>query len=132
MYLKHFNLPFKIDDLYEGFAESEGILSFDKDSLKIEFSTKDSLFGIIKSDLKKVNIPLNSISTIRYKKGFFGDKLYIVTNSLAIAQQLPGSEANEVELGIKKKNRQDAQVFASKINLLIAENRLDELENETI
>jgi len=131
MYLKNFTLPFKIDDLYEGFAESEGLLSFDKLSLKIEFSTKDSFIGLIKSDLKLVYIPLNKIAKIKYKKGFFSDKMFIVTNSLDVAQKLPGSEGNEVELGIKKKNREDAQMFSSRINLLIAENRLDEIEHET-
>jgi hypothetical protein len=131
MYLKNFTLPFKIDDIYEGFAESEGLLSFDKDSLKIEFSTKDSFIGIIKSDLKLVHIPLNKIANIKYDKGFFGDKLIIVTNSLDVAQKLPGSEGNEIELNIKKKNRDDANMFASKLNLLIAENRLDEIEHES-
>ncbi len=131
MYLKNFTLPFKIDDIYEGLAESTGLLSFEADSLKLEFSTKDSFIGIIQSDVKKVYIPLDKIASIRHKKGFFSDKIYIITNSLDIVKRLPGSEGNEVELVIKKKNREDAQVFASKINLLIAENRLDELEHET-
>lgn len=131
MFLKNFTLPFKIDDIYEGLAESEGLLCFEADSLKLEFSTKDSIFGVIKSKVKNVYIPLDKIKIIEHKKGFFNDKVFIFCNSMKIVERIPGSEGNEVKMMIKKKYRQDAQVFASKINLLIAENRLNDLEHET-
>lgn len=130
MYLKNFTLAFKIDDVYEGLAETEGLMCLEADSLKLEFSTKDSIFGVIKSKVKNIYIDLHDIMNIEHKKGFFSDKLYIFSNSLKTIEKIPGSEGNEVKLIIKKKYRQDARQFASKINLLIAENRLDELENE--
>ena len=130
MYLKNFTLSFKIE-VFEGLAETDGLLSFDADSLKLEFQTKDSIFGVIKSNIKKVFIPLDKIRNIEFKKGFFKDKLFIYTNSLDVVKKLPGGEGNEIKLILKKKNRIDTRNFSSKVNLLISENRLNELEHET-
>jgi len=45
------NLPFTIPDLYADFAEAQGIARLDDDILILEYQTKDSIVGMIKSDI---------------------------------------------------------------------------------
>ena len=56
------SVPFVVQGGLLGFAETQGIVSFDGVVVKIEFRTADSVMGVLKSKVNEVNIPLDGIN----------------------------------------------------------------------
>jgi hypothetical protein len=101
-------VPFIIDDVYNGFAETEGILSVDGDDLKFEFQTADKLVGLLKSGVREVRLPLEKIEEITFRKRWYGNKLVIRVSEMGRASELPNFKQGEVELKVAKKHREAA------------------------
>ena len=121
-------IPFKIKDVYEGLAEVDGLLTVEQSCLRIEFQTKDSIVGVLKSDLKEIRIFFEDLQEIQYRKKFFGDILRIRTGSMASLRDVPKNEAGEITLHINKRNRKQARMVVSNINLAVAQKDLKNLE----
>lgn len=115
------SLPFKNNNTYEGFAITEGSLRINDNSLIFEFITKDSMIGLLKSEVKQVVVGFEDIAEINFKKSIFGSKLTIRLSSFMVAQKLPAQDAGEVKLRIARKNRGAAQVFVSKVSLVMSD-----------
>lgn len=128
MFLNQPVVPFKLKDLYHGFAESEGLIKSDNDNLIFEFQTKDNIIGVIKSDVKIVKIPLKEVYSIAIKKNFFYTKLIITFSNLSSTKLLPGGAQRELILSIEKKSRDECIQLVSKVNVLLAELRLKDIE----
>lgn len=128
MYYNKPVVPFKLKDLYHGLAESEGLIISDKENLIFEFQTKDNIIGVIKSDVKIVKIPLKDINSIAIKKNIFYTKLIITFANLTSTKNLPGGAQRELTLNIEKKNRDECIHFVSQVNVLLAEQKLRDIE----
>ena len=99
-----FSIPIKLNDSFEGFAESKGLLLLKNGAVIIQFQTKDAILGMVKSDLKTVDIPLENLIEISYKKSIFGNKLILLVDNLSFVEQLPSSDSNEIVLSIARKD----------------------------
>lgn len=99
-----FSIPIKLSDSFEGFAESKGLLLLKNGAIIIQFQTKDAILGMVKSDLKNVDIPLENLIEISYKKSIFGNKLILLVDNLSFVEQLPSSDSNEIVLSIARKD----------------------------
>lgn len=128
--LSQIAIPFKIEEVFQGLAETTGILRFSDNQILVEFQTKDSIFGVIQSDVKCIKIPLESLLLIELKKKMFFTRIIIKTNSLHTLKKLKGYNKPELILNIKKEYRDEARQFVSHINLLKAENFLKNVEKE--
>jgi len=51
--MKQTSLPFRIKGVFEGLAESNGLLILSGNELKIQIQTKDQLVGLIKTNVKE-------------------------------------------------------------------------------
>lgn len=103
-----FSIPIKLSDSFEGFAESKGLLLLKNGKVIIQFQTKDAILGMVKSDLKTVEIPLENLIEISYKKSIFGNKLILLVDNLSFVKQLPSSDSNEIVLSIARKDIETA------------------------
>lgn len=103
-----FSIPIKLSDSFEGFAESKGLLLLKNGKVIIQFQTKDAILGMVKSDLKTVEIPLENLIEISYKKSIFGNKLILLVDNLSFVEQLPSSDSNEIVLSIARKDIETA------------------------
>ena len=121
-------IPFKMDDQYGGFAESEGLLVFTGSTLRIELRTKDSLFGIIQSGVKKVELKPADVLKITLKKGLAGSKIVIEPANLNILNRIPGLDKPILKFKIKNKYKNDAISKIPEFNLLISEENLRDIE----
>lgn len=121
-------LPFKIPDVFQGFAETSGIMKIEEQSLVLEFQTVDSVFGAIKSEVKNLNLPFTEIEALDFKKSIFGNKLTIRTNSLTTSSQLPNQTGCEVQLHIDKKDVEIALSFVSNVKLEVVDQRMRDAE----
>ena len=99
-----FSIPIKLNDSFEGFAESKGLLLLKNGAVIIQFQTKDAILGMVKSDLKTVDIPLENLIEISYKKSIFGNKLILLVDNLSFVELLPSSDSNEIVLSIARKD----------------------------
>ena len=64
-------LNFRLKDIYFGFVVCEGILFLTKDSVIIEYYVKDSVVGLLKSDLKTLKIDFSEIINAEVKSSIF-------------------------------------------------------------
>ncbi len=119
-------LPIKLSNSYEGLAESKGLVSFEKDTVRLQFQTKDSIFGVLKSDLKDVDIPLKNIQEIGYKKSLLDNKLTIKVDDLRLIRELPDSDNSEISLSVARANIEDAIDLVRAIKLDISEKEYNE------
>ena len=110
------SLPFRIKSVFEGLAESNGLLISNRDGLKIQIQTKDAIFGAIKSDVKEINIPLVQIEEIGFKKGIFGSKLTLRVADLFLLEDVPGQDSGEITVSIDKKNVAKAEKFVASVS----------------
>lgn len=124
------SLPFYMNDLNGGFMKLEGILRVHEGKLLFEFQKKDAVFDVYKSELMEVEIALNDISMMEFKKGWFTPKLIIHTDRPSTFKDFPGSELTTRTLKIKKKHREIAANISSNVNLALSEHRLDLLNGD--
>ncbi|UTW55559.1 hypothetical protein [Kordiimonas sp. SCSIO 12610] len=119
-------VPFKISDSYEGFAESIGLLAVTRDEIRLDFETQDALFGMFRSGVKSVTIPLDAIDEIGFTKSIWGNKIELRLNRLDLIRSIPGQKHAEIKLSIARKHADLASDAIRSIQLRIAENEYDE------
>lgn len=119
-------LRFKFDDVYHGFAECTGILRTKENSIAIEYVVKDSIFGVIKSNVKTFEIKYDNIIEAEFINKMFKKKLIIKPSSLLDSHNFPASESGEIHISLKrdKPTLAIAERITSFINLRVAEARL--------
>ncbi len=121
-------VPFIDDEIYGGFAQCVGNITASGNCLVIEFQTKDAVVGAIKSQVKSIQIPFSQLRTFQVtKKWYSSPKILIETKSLAGTQNYPSQTAGTLCLKISKSHIDIARQICSKVNLAIAEIKLDSL-----
>jgi len=133
-------LNFRLKDIYFGFAICEGILFLTKDSVIIEYYAKDSVVGLLKSDLKTIKIDFSEIINAEVKSSIFSRKLIIRLKSISKIIDTPFSntknnavtESNTFEIPFKfgKETLFKARSIAAYINEQISNSTLENIENE--
>ncbi len=111
------SFTYKIKNVFEGFAEAQGILTYDGQILNLEFQTKDAFIGAIQSGIKTISIPKSEIEEIDFKEHMFGCSLFIRVARMQSLEGVPKQEAGEIKLSIAKKNIDLALELMSQINL---------------
>lgn len=123
-------IPFSISDAYEGMAEVDGLIRLEADRLTLEFQTKDAFFGVVKSDVKHVEITLSDLMAVAFKKRMFWATLQLRVRSMALIEAVPGARRGEIKLRFARKHRDEAHTLASNLHLRLSEHRLAELDDE--
>jgi hypothetical protein len=119
-------LKFKFDDVYHGFAECTGLLKLKEDCIFIEYIVKDSILGVIKSNVKSFEISYKNIIEAELINKLFTKKLIIKLKSLAGLQDFPAGDIGEISIQLKRDGNSlsIAQSMFSFINLKVAELKL--------
>ncbi len=111
-------LPFKFYDP-EAFATvGEGLIRLESDRVVIEFQTKDAFFGLVKSAVKEVSLPFDTISYVRFKRGVFSAEIAIQGRDMKTMDGLPTVKPGHVRLRFKRDLRGDAEWFATELERL--------------
>lgn len=108
------SIPFKIEGMHGGFSQVEGIGKFSSAGIVLEFEAK--IFGIMKTGVKEVRIPLAEILDVKFKKGFlkYGAKIEIRLKSFAKLNELP-SKDGKVQLQIHRDDHSMAENVVKEI-----------------
>lgn len=108
------SIPFEVQ-IFEGLGAASGLIRCDGDALLLEFETKDTVFGVIKSRVKQVRLPLVNIDWILLKKGWFSTSLQIQASTLNGMEDVPGSEKGLAKLSLARRYRLAAQQFVDDV-----------------
>jgi hypothetical protein len=117
------SVPFKIQNVFQGFAEAEGFLSIDKAELKLEFQTSDNILGLLKSGVREVRVPLDKIEEISFRKSWKpwkrwgGCSMIIQVSEMRGASEVPNFKHGEIALTIATRDSQAASDFVSAIQI---------------
>ncbi|SMO92926.1 hypothetical protein [Gracilimonas mengyeensis] len=126
----HYSM-YESSDLEMKVKEVKGVISVQDAELLFEYKVYD-MYGNGISNLSKFAIQLDNIKRIQFKKGFLftGGKLILVANQWAFFEPLPGSDQGKITLKIKRRDRNEAIRFSTRINLYMSQQRLDDMEDE--
>src|SRR4051812_15143202 len=108
-------VPFRVGELYGGFAECQGLMRDDGDHLCLEFQTQDSVFGILKGEITQVRIPLKQLVAVTLKKGWLRNKLTIQAAQMVTLKDVPGMNQGRVKLSIARNDYQAAEELVAMI-----------------
>jgi hypothetical protein len=125
------SVPFSIADVYGGLADCQGIVSATESCLVLEFETRDSVFGVLKSGVKSVEIPFSELESVTYEKRLFSALIRICVRRLSTVADIPGLSNGEIKLKVARKNRSKAKLFASSVNLHAIELSLESIRQES-
>lgn len=123
-------IPFQIADMYHGLAETEGMIWFEHDVLCLEFETKDSVLGLVRSGVKEKKLFLQDIDAIEYIQKVFKTQLTIRARRMTVVDGIPGNRLGEIQLRFKKRYRHEVSNLASQLALRLSEKRLEDLDEE--
>ena len=128
--MESYSLAVRMYDSFEGLAETSGLLKLKNDALHIQFQTKDAIVGMLKSDLMEIEIPLNHVEEIGYKKSIFGNKLLITVDDLRLIERLPNNENNKITLGVSREDFEKAVDLVRAIRLDMSEKEYQRAMNQ--
>lgn len=123
------SVPVKIVDILYGFQEAEGMLIYDDGRLRLELRTKDTILGIIQSDVQEYQIDVDTLNEINLERRWFRHYLDLTANSLRAFDELPGNHNSTLELKIKRKHKEKARELASRLRLELSEQKLRKLDS---
>jgi hypothetical protein len=121
-------IPFSFPDVYQGLATGSGLVTATTSGLTLEYQVKDGFFGVLKSGVQRVEIPLNELNSVDLKEGWFRNRLFIKVKSMTTLADVPGSETGQVELRVARRDALSARSLASLLMLRLSERKLAELD----
>lgn len=113
-YMDPENVVFNVWDS-SGLLESDGLLSFADNMLRVEYQTSDSVLGLFKTSVKEIEITVNDIRQARIERKMFGSELLLQGSSLRIFRNLPGNTGGNLRIKINRQSQLAAQNLVDKI-----------------
>jgi len=108
------------EDQENAVKEIKGILSFTGDEILFEYKVY-SMEGDSIGTLQKFSLAPDLIKKFHFKKGFFKNGIIIETKRTAFLDPVPGSKQGKIELYIKKRDRDEAIRFSTRMNLYLSQ-----------
>jgi hypothetical protein len=120
-------VPFSFPEVYQGFASGGGIATASIAGLTLEFQVKDSIVGMIKSDVRRIAIPISELHSVALKESWFRNRLFIRVKSMTTLADVPGNDTGQVELRVARRDKATAQALVSILMLSLSERKLADL-----
>ena len=102
------NMAFNVWD-NSGLLESEGLISFTDNTLRIEYQTTDSVLGIFKTSVKEIEVSAGDIRQARIERKMFGSELVLQGGSLRTFRNLPGCTGGNLRIKVSRQSQLAAQ-----------------------
>ena len=116
-------IDFTIPDLYGSMAEAKGLAHIEDTVLSIEFETRDTIFGALKSKAKEIHVPFKDITSVQIDRGLWQTKIRIHGRKLHSFSEVPGSAGGEAVLVISRQSRLNAERFTRELAKRVAKDR---------
>lgn len=99
-------IPFKIEGAHGGFSVVSGMAKISRAGVILEFEAK--IFGMMKTGVKEVRIPVGEVEDISVKKRFFRLTIEIRLNNFKTVSEIPNKDGRIV-LQITRDDRERAE-----------------------
>jgi hypothetical protein len=109
------NVGFTVADS-SGLMETEGLVFLQDDSLIIEYQSKDSVLGLLKSSVKEMKVEFDEITNAKLEQKFWSSELVIQGKSLRTFRSLPGSSAGALRLKVSRQSANAATNLIGQLN----------------
>ena len=100
------SIPFKIEGAHGGFSIVNGMGKVSRSGVVLEFEAK--IFGMMKTGVKEVRVPLAEIEDLKIKKRFFKFTLEIWLNNFKTVSEIPNKDGRVI-LQIARDDRPRAE-----------------------
>lgn len=124
------SIPVKFPEIYEGFADAEGVLRISSEALTLEYQVKDNLLGVVKSGVSTAVIPFDHIDEVDFRSNFLWTRLNIRVDSLQIVGDVPGAKQGKIILKIPRRYKREAAEMAHEASIRSSQSKLDRLEGD--
>ena len=123
-----------------GLGEVRGLARSDEGGLELQFTARDAMFGLVKSAPQSLRVPLEALSSVRYRAGFLWlmPSIEIRVNNARVLDGLPEAEGGRIVLRLRFSDRRDGRAFADELEMMrshyriaLLDARLDRLANMT-
>lgn len=124
------SVPFTIE-MYEGLAQTDGLLRLEGENLVLEWQVKDAVFGVLKGGINRIVVPLEQVREVQARKRIwpFRWPLRIQVSDLRTLEAAPGT-GSELRLLVSRRHGKVLLQLAGEIQLRLSEMRLRELDEE--
>jgi len=114
-------VPFSLSNVFGGLAEGDGLLINEGSHLCVEYQVKDGIVGVLKSDIRRLRIPIEELVSVTLTKGWFGTKwlgvkIVIQAARMDAFEDFPNASHGRVELGISRKDHDAAEEFVFRLH----------------
>jgi hypothetical protein len=122
-------VPFHFDT-YGGLGTVQGLARIDEHGLELQFSTRDALFGVLKTGQRSLRVPLESLLSVRFSRGWFWvmPRIELRVRDLTMLRELPEAEQGRVTLSLAFRDRHDGCAFAADLELMRSRHRTIQLD----
>ncbi len=91
-------------------------MTMEGNTFRFEFQIKDSLAGLLKTDVKEVRIPGKEIDSVQLMRKWWGTskqgvKLVLQATGLATFKDIPGASQRQLILSVARRDVDMAQAF---------------------
>jgi len=127
-------VPFKVHDPDAMLTETEGLMQLYEDGLLLQLETRDALIGHFKRT-GEIHIPLDEISSVDFRKRWYGTSLFIQVRNIEVLQEVHGSKLGRIRLKFKRRHREAAEDLAVMLQDSLYDLQLDweeELDRRTL
>jgi len=100
------SIPFKIEGAHGGFSVVNGMAKINRAGIVLEFEAK--IFGMMKTGVKEVRVPIGEIEDLKIKKRFFRFTLEVWLNNFKTISEIPNKDGRII-LQITKDDRLRAE-----------------------
>lgn len=114
------SVPVTLDYSWGGLASNSGLLRLEGDKLVLEFETKDGVLEVLKSGVKRYDLPLTEVETCQWHRGWFGGKIVLSVRSMDSLEGIAGAAQGRVKLGVARRDRDRAFGFVASVELALA------------
>ena len=117
-------------DAYGGWGKVQGMAGFDERGLLLQFTTRDALFGVLKSGMREVRIPIEALRNVQYRAGFLWlmPAIELRVRERSALKDLPESEQGRLRLRVAFRDRHEAREFAQELESWRSLRRIAELD----
>ena len=119
-------LAFKFYDPDEFLTETTGLVRVEHEALIVEFQSKNAILGgfeAFKPEVESVTVPLDMISSVKFKRGFFSAEIAVQARDMKTFAEIPTNSQGRLRFRFKRELREDAQQFANTLETLIGDTR---------
>lgn len=101
-------VPFKVHDPDAMLTETEGVMQLYEDGVLLQLETRDAVIGHFRRT-SEFHIPLEEISSVDFRRRWYGTSLTVQVRDIAVVSEIPGSKLGQIRLKFRRRHRDEAE-----------------------